>query len=329
MSDAGEADLREADEVVRVIDIRAAGGAAYLLMTVYPEGEPLAAAGRVRRVSVDRDGEAELMLGAGHTLTCLWTSAAGHVWAASANGRVWTTAPVAFAAGPLEAALDVQADPAVAWRQASLPVPPALGYGPNLSCLFGFGDDDVFAGTFEGFLYHFDGRTWSILASDRRAGGVRMHGLRRDDLYAACDGGVVLHFDGQRWRSAALPAEGGHGTVTAVRVLPDGRVDACDTAGRVYRGSAAAGFAAIAHTPGRPWYGMAVHDGRIVLASRDGAFQLDDADQVVPMRTTFGALDVTEVGRGLFFVADDQDQAPAVIDFDPGVRGRPWIKRSY
>lgn len=70
---------------------------------------------------------------------------------------------------------------------------------------WGSGAKDVWASGSSGALLHYDGATWSQVASGTTNALTEIHGTSVSDAWAAGTVGMVLHYDGRQWLPATLP----------------------------------------------------------------------------------------------------------------------------
>lgn len=78
--------------------------------------------------------------------------------------------------------------------------PMATGSEPRLTAIWGSNRADVFAVGF-GTIRHYDGVTWEPMDAERLGSLFAVWGSNSTDVYAVGHPGVVLHYDGTRWRS--------------------------------------------------------------------------------------------------------------------------------
>jgi hypothetical protein len=69
----------------------------------------------------------------------------------------------------------------------------------RLNCVWGSGDDDIFAAGDNGVILHYDGKGWRHMQSNTKTTLVSLSGSGPEDVYAVGDSGVVLHYDGSQW----------------------------------------------------------------------------------------------------------------------------------
>ena len=315
-------------DVVRVVETEGL----YLLRIDYEETDPGSAIGHVFwSDGLGRRGEVlTQVLATNDTLRTLWAAPSGTLWVASADGSVGTTAPVEWPR-PTSGADYLTLGPSPTWSVTDLPRETGTRLPPNVTALWGTGDSDVYAGSFNGYIYRWNGTAWAqVLAGPGGgAGTIAAFGGAVNDVYAVGKDGTLLHFDGQAWRSLSVPGPpNGHESLTGVIRTPTGEVfiSGSGNEGRLLYGSASGGLSEF----GRyavPLIGMAVLDDRILFAIGDGAAELIGHDVKV-VKSTFKTAYVSS-GKGRVFFIEATQQAPGYIQFDPRQPDVPWARVTY
>ncbi len=312
--------------IVRILSVMPHEQDIYFLVTDYPESDPLAATGRIHRATIARGGGRRLVLSVGDSLGALWTSPEGSVWTGSVSGNLWTTARLMFPAPLSRPVSTITPEEDHQWAATTLPKLRAKGYPPNITCLYGFSDENVFAGTFSGSIYHWDGEAFTEMEFPGESGIIEMHGTSRNSLFAACDNRMILHFNGKRWTPVPMPREvPDFSVISGIRAINPHRVYACDIHGRIYRGTKD-GFEVISATKEK-WYGIALLENRVLLASTSGAWELTN-DVPVSIRSNFSALDVCEASPALFFIEEEQQPRPCWYEYNPTLKPE-WGRRKF
>lgn len=303
----------------------------HLLFITFDDADTASALGHVYRVSFDNHDTAEplQLLATNDTLRAMWASPAGHLWVASADGFVGTTAPVNWPAAP---GVDYQAlngsDP---WHATALPRRPHDGLPPNVTALWGTGDDDVFAAAYGGHIYRWDGAAWSLVHDAGPSGRTSVSafgGTGPRDVYAAGQARTLLHWDGQAFSPVQVPGTPANETLSGVVALPDGSVLVAGSgnAGRILHGTAAGGFTELCTTP-HALVGMVGVAGRVFLALPHGAAELV-GHQVQVLRDTFQTASVSGGRRRVFFIEPAQE-SPRYIQHDLDADDRPWWRFAF
>ncbi len=258
----------------------------------------------------------------------LWASPTGSVWVGSSSGHVATTAEVTWEA--TTRARYISKDDEAPWTATSLPPVRATGLPANVTALWGSSDHQVFAGTYGGDIFQWDGRafTQAYEGPGRGQASIRAFGGGADDVFAAAADGVLLHFDGAGWRRVPVP-DGPHGVehLTGVAALPDGSVviSASGSQGRLLRGTAG-GLVELTRTP-IPLIDLVAIGDRLLMATGDGVAEWQ-AGAVGMIKSNF--LTATAwPGRGRVFFIEPAQQVPAYIEFDPGNAARPWFRHKH
>jgi hypothetical protein len=270
------------------------------------------------------------LLATNDTLRCMWASPQGSVWVGSADGTVGTTAQVTWPASTR--GIDYLTENASApWTATDLPRLRPKRLEPNITALWGTADDDVYAGTYGGHIYHWDGAVWTQVYEGPGRGerSIRAFAGTREDVYAIGAMQTLLHFDGTRWQALSVPepvtdAE----NLTGICAI-EGRGMLISTSGRIKRlleGTAAGGFTEF----GRyeiPLMGMARMQGRILFAAKHGAAELIGRD-IQMIRTTFDAVSIWPGDDRVYFIPPDQPPT-AFIQYVPAEVQRPWTQVSF
>jgi hypothetical protein len=315
-------------DVLRVVETEGL----YLLRIDYEETDPGSAIGHVFwSDGLGRKGEVlTQVLATNDTLRTMWAAPSTTLWVASADGSVGTTAQVNWPR-PTSGADYLTLGPSPKWSVTDLPREKNTGLPPNVTALWGTGDSDVYAGTFNGHIYRWNGVLWAQVfdGPGGGAGTIGAFGGDVNDVYAVGKDGTLLHFDGQVWRRLQVPGPpNGHESLTGVLRSPAGEVfiSSAGNEGRLLYGSAAGGFSEF----GRyavPLLGMASLNDRILFAIGDGAAELIDRDVTV-VKSTFKSAYVS-AGKGRAFFIEATQKAPGYIQFDPRQPEVPWARVTY
>ncbi|MET0348976.1 MAG: hypothetical protein ABW067_04220 [Rhizobacter sp.] len=302
----------------------------YLLYINYEEGDVASAVGSVYRVRAggpDATDRLERVLGTGDTLRSLWLSPEGNLWVSSADGFVGTTASVPWTI-PSGLTYDTEAGPT--WSATALPRLRADGLRPNITTLWGTGDNDVFAGTYGGHIYHWNGQDWRQAhdaGPDYTVTLLAFGGTGPHDVFAVGTGGTLLHFDGQGWRPLQVPGAPANETLTAVAPLPDGTVfiSASGNAGRLLHGTAAA-LTEFTTTP-LSLVDMATLGDRVLFATGDGVGELFGKDiQVIKSNFKTSRL---SAGLGRVYFIEPARPTPSFIVHDPADTEGQWWRTEF
>ena len=304
----------------------------YLLRIDYQEGDIGSAIGHVfSSVGTRQQGEAlSPVLGTNEPLRKLWASPSGSLWVASANGSVGTTAAVSWPA-PASGADYLTLGASPKWSAIDLPRVRATRLPPNVTALWGTSDADVYAGTYGGHIYRWDGAAWKQVfdGPESGRGTIQAFAGSVDDVYAVGKEGTFLHFDGTGWRPLLAPGPpNGHELLTGVLRMPDGQalISASGDIGRLLYGSAAGGFAEFGRYPIH-LIGMAPLGERILFATGDGVAELIDRN-VTMIKSSFKTASISP-GRGRVFFIEPAQEQPCYVEYDPSVTDALWWRMKY
>jgi hypothetical protein len=305
-------------EIMHVVEV---GKALYLLLVEYEETQGAAGVGHVLRTDGSRQVLPENVLATNDTLRAMWASPSGALWLASADGNAWTTAKVRWSK-PTQTDVDFQSfDPTLRWTVTTLPNLRTEGYPPALGPIWGTDDANVFAASGE-HIYHWNGTAWT--QEYTAPGTIRaFSGTGPQDVYAVGGGSTLLHYNGEAWRQLQNPADtSGNELFTGACHAADGTVYICSQDGRLLHGSAA-GLTVLAQSDDIQLRGVALLDGRVLLAAgADGVAESLGA-AITVIRSTFHAIGVLPGKNRLFFL--DADEDPCYIEYDPADAAAPWV----
>jgi hypothetical protein len=264
-------------------------------------------------------------------LSVLWASQSNALWVASMSGHVATTAAVQW---PLAKGLIYRShDPMVPWTVTALPPVRATGIAPNVTALWGIDDQNVFAGTYGGHIYSWNGTQWIQVyqGPEEGLGTIRAFGGdRADNVFAVGQNGVLLHFNGASWRQLVVPGNAnGRENFTGIHTYPNGEViiSANGSQGRLLHGTAN-GLMEIVRTPIQ-LIGLVVLGERVLLATGDGVAELF-GNNVQMIKSNFSTTSVWP-GRGRVFFLEPAPPASSYVEHDPRNTSAPstWQKRTF
>jgi hypothetical protein len=300
----------------------------YMILTIYVETDALNAVGQLVRTPWTRGEAGSAVLNTNDTLGSLWASPTGSLWIGSARGNVWTTAGVNWTPHRMQGLVFDALDGRYQWNVTTLPNLKKGNYVPNVTALWGTGDSDVFAATFDGPVYHWDGRAWTEQETDVTTGLNHLHGSGPGDVFCVGDRGVVLHYDGSRWSRVPFPGDSDTNTaLTGVRAVSADEVFICGRGGKILHGGHR-GLELIAEYP-TSFYGLAYFQKRIFLAGGDSGVWELKGNRAEVLKGTFGAVGVFETGNLLVFVEPAQEPRHRIIEYDPANAGAPWWRRTF
>lgn len=316
-------------EILQVADL---GTALYFLRIDYEEGDAASAVGHVFKTKGAREeGEVPVqVLATGDSLRTLWASPQGSLWVASAAGCVGTTAKVRWS--PPTNGADYQAmGGSPAWVVTSLPPVKATGLPPNVTALWGTGDSDVYAGTYGGHIYRWDGKTWTqdVEGPGQGQGTIRAFGGAAGDVYALGAQSTLLHFDGRAWSPVPVPgAPNGHEVFTGLHRSPEGDVLIAGSGdqGRLLHGTAATGLTEVGRYPIQ-LIDIGALGKRVLFATGDGVAELIGRD-VQMVKDTFETTSMA-IGRNRLFFFEPSPPWPGFIEYDPAQGDDAWWGMEY
>jgi hypothetical protein len=318
---------REDVKVIQhIISVTPGASGFYMVETEYPETDALNAVGKVLRAEWDPEGDAVCLLNTNDTLSCMWRSPSGALWIGSARGNVWTNAPVTFTSHRMPSLQYEVLDKRLDWKVTTLPNMEGLNYRPNITAIWGTADSQVFAATYKGIIYRWDGAQWT----QAKVASVclnHIHGSSSKDIYCVGFDSVILHYDGARWSRVPYPDNAPAGEVlTGVRVRPTGDVLICGRGGTILEGRAPA-FRVLAREKAS-FYGLALFNDNVFLAGGEsGVWQMSNAQPLI-IKPNVKAVGVFESPNVLFFIEAAQEPRPRVVEHDPN-KDAPWFRVEY
>lgn len=318
-----------ATEALQVVETAAS---VFVLFIAYEEGDIAGAVGHVYKTAGDRrKGEnPEQVLSTNDTLRVMWAAPGGALWIGSADGNVGTTAAVDWQVPGGSVRYEAMGS-SPPWSVTALPRVRQSGLRPNVTALWGTGEADVYAGTYGGHVYRWDGASWtqSFEGPGEGNGTIRALGGGPDNVYAVGAQATLLHFDGRTWRRLQVPGPpNGHETFTGVAALPTGDVLIAGSGddGRLLSGAAEGGLQEFGRYP-LPLIDMAPIDGRILFATGDGVAELIGRE-IQTIKSTFKTATMG-VGIGRLFFVEPAQQVPCFIEYRPGVEDAPWWRTTF
>jgi hypothetical protein len=318
--------------IAQIISVQSSTGAIFLVKTVYPETDALNATGQVLRAewnsdrsSLDPDKERGVcLLNTNDSLAGSWCSPRGNLWVSTARGNIWTTAKVAWPTQRWRHLKYEVPDKKLGWFVTTLPNAEKTNHPPNVTAIWGTDDNDVFAATFMGALYHWDGKSWQQVHPSEGAALHHIHGTGDSDIYCVGDRGIVLYFDGKSWRRIPYPDE--DDDITGIRAVAPGEVFLCTSSGKIARGGPQ-GLEILGEYPA-PFYGIARFKQRLILAGGGtGVWELKKNRASVLKDSVYPA-GLFEAGNVLFFVEASQEPAPAILQYNPKIED-PWLEWDF
>lgn len=320
-------DEKKKQEILQVVETEGL----FFLRIDYYEDDIASAIGHVFwSDGLGRRGEVPTqVLATNDTLRTMWAAPSGTLWVASAGGSVGTTSRVNWPA-PRSGADYLTLGDSPRWSVTDLPRVRATGLPPNVTALWGTGDSDVYAGTYGGHIYHWDGETW---AQDFEGPGqgtatIRAFGGGRNDVYVVGEDATLLHSDGNTWRPLQVPGPpNGRESLTGALRMPNGEIliSASGERGRLLYGSALGGFSEFGRYAIR-LIDMVPLGQRVLFATGDGAAELLGQD--VTMMKSFHSATAFAGKERLFFIESAQE-VPRYVQYDPRRVDAPWGRVAF
>jgi hypothetical protein len=304
-----------------------------VLAIVYEEADVGDAVGQVFSRPAERaktaGGKPRQILSTNDTLGCLWVSPTGSIWVASADGNVGTTAAITWPA-PTAGVVYESLVRSQNWNVTSLPPLKSKGTPPNITALWGTGDDDVHAGTYGGHLYRWDGKAWTQLfeGAGQSVTIGAFGGNGATDVYAVGTDNTIMHFDGSQWTPLRLPGSSGDRfTFTGVHSLSTGDV--------LISGSGNEGILLQGRAPFLTEFGRYPHQlidmagaaDRVLFATDHGVGELlGHGIQII--KSTIPTAKIA-AGIGRWFIIEPTQKNPNFIEYDPAEAAKPWVRFTY
>lgn len=314
-------------EVIRnIISAQGCQDATFFILLVYDEVDALNAVGQVLKLDRTPDGQHRCVLNTNDPLQNMWMSPAGHLWIGTANGHVWTTAPMPAQPAPSLVTFETL-DPSLDWKVMGLPRLKHNNCRPNATAIWGTSDSDIFIATFQGAIYHWDGSVWQQMETGVETGLNHIHGSGRDDLYCVGDNATILHYDGHAWARIPVPKKVPETEVlTGVRVCNPTEVYVCGRGGFVLkRGGKAFRLITTAEVN---FYGIANFNGKLMLAGGSGGVWVLHGARVDLYKDKVHAVSMFEADPFLYVVEPEQKPTPSIVEYDPS-NPDPWGELTF
>jgi len=312
-------------KIEQIVSARGRSDGLFMVQSTYFESDAINATGMVLRNDWARDGSFDTVLNTNDSLNPLWCSPEENLWIGSGRGNVYTTAQVRFPPHRMPN-LDYDANLGFVWNVTTLPDMQGHGYRPNITCIWGTNDNQVFAGTFKGGIYQWDGNSWTQTYSDVESAINDIHGSDAGNVFAVGRDGLILHFDGTQWRQIPYVTDDPSGrNLTAVRAIDNKETLIAGTDGRILNGNRNGMQILGEYEVGL--YGVAPFNGHVYLAAGDsGVYELL-GPKIKLLKDNFSAVGVFETPSKLFFTEPNPDLA-SIIEYDPS-EAKPWWRRTY
>jgi hypothetical protein len=306
------------DEIEEAIcAAQAPDGPVLALQIFYEAGQAINYTGNLRELRADsgQGWRGTSLFDSNDTLSTIWVSPQKSIWLGSCWGVVWTSAGYGWDASLIEP-LDWEAlGNKYQWGAQQ------LKEQPNIAAIWGSADHDVHFGTFEGRMYHWDGKAFSTSYAESAVSIQRMHGTSNANVWAVGREGLVLRHDGRGWRRMPLPGDVRE-NLSGVWALSDDEVYICSTAGSIFHGGAH-GLERLGTYP-HAFYGIVSFRDELLLAGgKSGACRLT-GNRIEVLRDTFTAVGVYALADRAVFIPTPQPPA-RLVHFMPGA-AVPWFE---
>ncbi|MCS3797375.1 hypothetical protein [Niastella sp. OAS944] len=272
----------------------------------------------------------------GDSIYDLWVSPAGDIWACSSFGNVYTTADVNFPDNPIRSGYNLDHDrirnSGYNWKMYTLD---AVQNGVRIWSPDGV---NIFVGTYSGHVYLWNGTTWTKqeTPTSEKEGKYIYHfaGTAVNNVFAIGNHATELHhYNGTKWEPTAFDRFT-HGSLAPSGLLqhPDGFCYLACEGGRIWKTRDGQQFELVVQDPELNISSMAyAHDKIIIAAGEKGVFTIQD-EQLVNLRNTFNAVQVSGSGNQAVFIRPEKESedkitvAYAVYCSSPE---KPWLGYSF
>lgn len=312
----------QGEETKEVLEIVEDGDDVYALVLIGEDGDEGNAVGNVYIVPGDPDVDFEPVLWTNDTLRVLTRSPKGSLWTASSDGNVLTTAKVKWLR-PTDRDLEFDSlEGTPHWRATTLPDLQKDGYAPSITAMAAVSDSEVYAGTFTGSVYRWDGVAWAEVWNGSAGSIHRILGIGDGRAIAVGADSTILYGDGTRWKRLRDPdGAKSKNDISAVLAMGDDRFLLCDQSGRLLHGGAG-GFAVLSRHD-LSFFAAGMFEGRIFLAAGP-----DGVAEIVRGAVTIANPKVEAVGvypgaHKIYFIEAAPDE-PSYVHYDPKKRKSPW-----
>ena len=240
----------------------------------------------------------------------------GHIWAASADGCVYTTAPTKWATMSYTSPRNyLYAKGSPTWKATTL-----FDINDTLVSFYAVSDKEAYAGTWYGSIFKWNGKKWKEVHYEPAGSIYHFLSLGKGQILAVGDQSLILYHNGKTWKKIADP-EGNKADVWfvgAVQVKKDFFI--CDHKGRILKGTRCA-FEVIAKTKNTLWGMKNLGDRVFLAAGTSGVAELIEK-KVKIINKKIKAIRVTQgIDRLIFYPST---QKSAYYLFDPTSEKNKW-----
>ncbi|WP_221794702.1 hypothetical protein [Oceanobacter mangrovi] len=300
-------------EIEHVIDAARNSNGSYALYTEYNESDPLSAVGQLAMYGPDGGSQ---ILGVNCQLNAFWLSPSGAVWVVDDHGDVYSTAEIKFSE-PHFKHLKYN-DNGVGWKITKI-------FWGQLNGIWGSSDDDVWATSFNGEIFHWNGLEWTESFLFEAPNSI--DGSASNDVYVVGYHGNIYYWNGIEWSKVILPNDiEPDEAFTDVCVVDENVVYITGRNGRLLKGNAIDGFEDVG-VSGYSWYGVGNIDQRVFLAGGPkGIFEYVDGTFIC-LKDKGNPVGVFSSGGSVFFIPAEQQPRAWYVEYNP-TDPKPWVRHN-
>ena len=292
----------------------------HVLTTIYPESDAVNPGGQLLEVSGAIENSRSI-LSTSSPLAAMWRSPRKQLWIGSADGHIWTTAPIPF--DETIEGVDLENEQNWTWATTRLPENQGQDRSPNITAIWGSSDSNVFFATASGAIYLWDGKQWSLSMAGGGGSLTKIHGVNAKDVYAVGYAATIVHWNGEEWRHIETDLDRDTTIITGVAVQKSGKAYFATNRGQLlFRSSHHGELIQLEKTTA--WFtGLVAWKGVIAASSKNGAW-LYSKKTLRQIKDNFNVTDVMVVGHDLHFIEAEQAMGPSAIEYKARRKKRAW-----
>ena len=315
------ANTKMIDEIVSLAET---ADAIFLLVVSYQEADGMNGVGLVYRTNGRRDDAIDCVISTNDFIRSIWVSPSGALWLSSESGNVWTTASVPWKKRKDDdIAFDVY-DASFSWKWTTLTSQDRCS--PTLGSIWGTSDSDVYIGDHIGGIYHWDGKSWTVVYT-AKGSITSFGGSSPKDVWAVGENGALAHFDGKIWQQLSYESQSGDETFTGVCVDHSSVVYICSQSSGLLLQGTDKNLKIVAQNDKLQLRGIAFLGERLLLACGSGGVaELQDGKLKI-IRSTFNPIYITAGKCRVFFL--DATCKMEYVEYDPLHPEHPWYFVTY
>lgn len=271
----------------------------------------------------------ELSLQTTDELSTIWCSPEGSIWVGSSNGFVATTSNFNWENKTVKTYKSI--DKNCRWSSTELPKLISNGLPPNITVLWGLNDNYVFAGTYHGHIYLWNGFEWlqSYDASENKSGTIKSFaGISNNQVVAIGQNGCLLNFNGENWNLVNVEEKNnGRENFTGIHAYENGYfiISGNGTNGRILKGKIN-NLVEICRTPIQ-LVDLVVLNERILFVTDAGVAELF-GKEVQIIKSNFIPTKACSGINKVFFI-NPTFEKPNIIIHNPEPTDRPWCRNTF